>query len=74
MILFEFLFGFVICYNYLWCKNELEGFLKGDKDWFCVIILVFSKIGKVMVILIMYLLFELGEEYFLIEIFVEICR
>ncbi len=66
--------GLVIRYNYLWRKDELEGFSEGDKDRPCAIILASSKTGKVTVIPITHSPPEPGEEHLSIEIPVEICR
>ncbi|MGV1951438.1 hypothetical protein ACQZ44_11470 [Agrobacterium vitis] len=66
--------GLVIRYNYLWRKDELEGFTLGDKDRPCAIILSSRKTGMVTVIPITHSPPEPEEEHLSIEIPVDICR
>ncbi|MBB4007189.1 hypothetical protein [Allorhizobium taibaishanense] len=66
--------GLVIRYNYLWRKDELEGFALGEKDRPCAIILASRKTGLVTVIPITHSPPEPGEEHLSIEIPLDICR
>lgn len=66
--------GLVVRYNYLWRKDELEGFSEGDKDRPCAIILSSRKTGKITLIPITHSPPEIGEEHLSIPIPVEICK